>query len=99
MMTTRCGGSPVTCRATASPPSARPRPRAPGRAGAVLEREDVVAELICDLVHVHPSMVHLAVSAKGPSGVMAITDGAAGSGLPAGAPPGPGGARSPAGGR
>ena len=58
--------------------------RAPGLAGAVLEREDVVAELICDLVHVHPSMVHLAVSAKGPSGVMAITDGTAGSGLPRG---------------
>jgi len=29
-------------------------------------------------------MVHLAVSAKGPSGVMAITDGTAGSGLPRG---------------
>lgn len=58
--------------------------RAPGLAGAVLEHDNVVAELICDGVHVHPSMVHVAVSAKGPSGVMAITDGTAGSGLPRG---------------
>jgi N-acetylglucosamine-6-phosphate deacetylase len=58
--------------------------RAPGLAGAVLEHDDVVAELICDGVHVHPSMVHVAVAAKGPSGIMAITDGTAGSGLPPG---------------
>lgn len=59
--------------------------RAPGAAGAVLARPDVVAELICDGVHVHPSMARLALAAKGPHGVMAITDGTAGAGLAPGA--------------
>jgi len=59
--------------------------RAPGLAGAVLEHDDVAAEIVCDGVHVHPSMVRVALSAKGPSRVMAITDGTAGSGLSRGA--------------
>ena len=49
--------------------------RAPGLAGAVLAREDVAAELICDGYHVHPAMCRLAIAAKGAHGVMAITDG------------------------
>jgi N-acetylglucosamine-6-phosphate deacetylase len=55
--------------------------RAPGLAGAILEHDDVAAEIICDGVHVHPSMVRVALAAKSPSRVMAITDGTAGSGL------------------
>jgi N-acetylglucosamine-6-phosphate deacetylase len=55
--------------------------RVPGLAGAVLDRQDVIAELICDGVHVHPAMVRVAVKAKGPAGIMAITDGTAGSGF------------------
>jgi N-acetylglucosamine-6-phosphate deacetylase len=58
--------------------------RAPGLAGAVLESDDVVAELICDGVHVHTAMVRVALGAKRPERIMAITDGTAGSGLPAG---------------
>jgi N-acetylglucosamine-6-phosphate deacetylase len=58
--------------------------RSPGAAGAVLAREEVVAELICDGVHVHPAMCRIAISAKGPSGIMAITDGTAGAGLAVG---------------
>jgi N-acetylglucosamine-6-phosphate deacetylase len=58
--------------------------RSPGLAGAVLESDDVVCELICDGVHVHPAMMRVAVSAKRPERVMAITDGTAGSGLPPG---------------
>ena len=58
--------------------------RAPGLAGAVLAREEVAAELICDGYHVHPAMCRLAVAAKGPESVMAITDGTAASGLPVG---------------
>ena len=58
--------------------------RAPGLTGAALERPEIVAEVICDGVHVHPAVVRLAVAAKSPSGVMAITDGTAGSGLPRG---------------
>lgn len=59
--------------------------RTPGLAGAVLEHDDVVAELICDGAHVHPSMARVAIAAKRPQGIMAITDGTAGSGLPRGA--------------
>ena len=59
--------------------------RAPGLAGAVLECEDVVAELVCDGVHVHPAMMRVAIAAKRPERIMAITDGTAGSGLAPGA--------------
>ena len=59
--------------------------RAPGLPGAVLAREDVAAELICDGYHVHPAMSGIAIEAKGVQGVMAITDGTAGSGMAAGA--------------
>jgi N-acetylglucosamine-6-phosphate deacetylase len=59
--------------------------RAPGLAAAVLESGEIATELICDGVHVHPAMIRLAFAAKGPHGVMAITDGTAGSGLAPGA--------------
>jgi N-acetylglucosamine-6-phosphate deacetylase len=59
--------------------------RSPGVVGAVLDRTDVLAEVICDGFHVHPAVVRTALSAKGPDGLMAITDGTAGSGLPRGA--------------
>ena len=58
--------------------------RAPGLAGAVLSHHEVKAELICDGFHVHPAMSRLAIAAKGVDGVMAITDGTAGAGLPPG---------------
>lgn len=58
--------------------------RAPGLAGAVLEREELTTEVVCDGLHVHPAMVRVAIGAKQPSGVMAITDGTAGAGLPRG---------------
>ena len=58
--------------------------REPGLAGAVLESDDVVAELICDGVHVHAAMMRVAIAAKRPERIMAITDGTAGAGLPRG---------------
>ena len=58
--------------------------RAPGVAGAVLARDEVAAELICDGYHVHPAMSRIAIASKGVGRVMAITDGTAGSGLPVG---------------
>jgi N-acetylglucosamine-6-phosphate deacetylase len=58
--------------------------RAPGLPGAVLAREEVAVELICDGYHVHPSMCRLAMAAKGTDGVMAITDATSGAGLPPG---------------
>jgi N-acetylglucosamine-6-phosphate deacetylase len=58
--------------------------RAPGLAGAILQSDEVAAELICDGVHVHPAVVRVAIGAKHASRIMAITDGTAGAGLPAG---------------
>ena len=58
--------------------------REPGLAGAVLARDEVTAELICDGYHVHPSVVRMAIATKGSAGIVAITDGTGGSGLPAG---------------
>jgi N-acetylglucosamine-6-phosphate deacetylase len=58
--------------------------RAPGLPGATLAREDVAAELICDGHHVHPAMCRLAMRAKGPRGILAITDGTAGAGMAVG---------------
>jgi N-acetylglucosamine-6-phosphate deacetylase len=59
--------------------------RKPGLTGAVLESEEIIAELVCDCVHVHPAVMRVALAAKRPERVMAITDGTAGSGLPPGA--------------
>lgn len=59
--------------------------RVAGLAGAVLQTEEVAAELICDGVHVHPALVRAAIAAKRPSRIMAISDGTAASGLAAGA--------------
>ena len=56
-----------------------------GLAAAVLEHDDVTAEIVCDGVHVHPAMVRVALAAKQTSRIMAITDGTAGAGLPRGA--------------
>ena len=58
--------------------------RAPGLAGAVLAREEVAAELICDGHHVHPAMCRVAIASKGASRIMAITDGTGGSGMAVG---------------
>jgi N-acetylglucosamine-6-phosphate deacetylase len=58
--------------------------RAPGLAGAVLQADEIAAEIICDGHHVHPALVRAAIAAKRPSRVLAITDGTAASGLPPG---------------
>jgi N-acetylglucosamine-6-phosphate deacetylase len=58
--------------------------RSPGLAGAVLARLEVAAELICDGYHVHPAMCAVAIAAKGPGRVMAITDATSGAGQPVG---------------
>jgi N-acetylglucosamine-6-phosphate deacetylase len=55
--------------------------REPGLAGAVLTREELAAEVICDGVHVHRDMVRMAIATKGARRVMAITDGTAAAGL------------------
>jgi N-acetylglucosamine-6-phosphate deacetylase len=55
--------------------------RAPGLAGAVLQTDEVAAELICDGFHVHPALVRTAIAAKHPSRIFAISDGTAAAGL------------------
>ena len=58
--------------------------RAPGLAGAVLQTDEVAAEIICDGYHVHPALIRTAIAAKGSSRVFAITDATAAAGLPVG---------------
>jgi N-acetylglucosamine-6-phosphate deacetylase len=58
--------------------------RAPGLVGAVLQSDEVAAEIICDGVHVHPALIRTAVAAKRPSRICAITDATAAAGLPIG---------------
>jgi N-acetylglucosamine-6-phosphate deacetylase len=65
--------------------------RHPGLAGAILDSEDVAAEIVCDGYHVHPAIMRMAIGAKTPARMMAITDGTAGAGLPSGARVGLGG--------
>jgi N-acetylglucosamine-6-phosphate deacetylase len=74
----RAGARQATHLFNRMPPLAH---RAPGLAGAVLESDEVIAELVCDGVHVHPAIMRMALAAKRPEGIMAITDGTAGSGL------------------
>jgi N-acetylglucosamine-6-phosphate deacetylase len=59
--------------------------RDPGVVGAVLTHDHLYAELICDGIHVHPAMMRIAIAAKTPERIIAITDGTAASGLPSGA--------------
>lgn len=81
MLGIRAGATQATHLFNRMPPVAH---RAPGLAGAVLESDDIIAELVCDGVHVHPGMMRVALAAKRPDRIMAITDGTAGSGLASG---------------
>ncbi len=58
--------------------------RNPGTVGAVLTSPEVRCELIADNIHVHPAMMKLLLSAKGPDGVILITDAIRGTGMPDG---------------
>ena len=48
--------------------------REPGVVGAILDSDDITAELIADGVHVHPSAVRLAVARKGTKRICLVTD-------------------------
>jgi N-acetylglucosamine-6-phosphate deacetylase len=54
--------------------------RSPGAIGAALVDDRVSVALIVDGVHCHPAAVRLAVKAKGPEGVVLVTDAVAGAG-------------------
>ncbi|WP_263415912.1 N-acetylglucosamine-6-phosphate deacetylase [Terriglobus albidus] len=58
--------------------------REPGVLGAVLDRDVLFAELICDGVHVAPELVRLWLKAKGPHRGILVTDGISATGMPEG---------------
>jgi N-acetylglucosamine-6-phosphate deacetylase len=58
--------------------------REPGAAGALLDSDQVTAELICDGVHLHPGAVELAVKTKTPERCVLITDAMEAAGMPDG---------------
>ncbi|MCP2249932.1 N-acetylglucosamine-6-phosphate deacetylase [Lentzea aerocolonigenes] len=55
--------------------------REPGPIGALLDDERVTVELICDLVHLHPTAVRLAARHAGPKRTVLITDAIAAAGV------------------
>lgn len=58
--------------------------REPGVIGAVLASEQATAELIADLIHVHPAAIKVLVRCLGTDRVVLITDAMSGAGLPDG---------------
>jgi len=56
----------------------------PAILGAVLERDEVVCEMICDGRHLHPGIVRLLCKIKGMDRVAAVTDSIMAAGLPDG---------------
>jgi N-acetylglucosamine-6-phosphate deacetylase len=58
--------------------------REPGGIGAVMDSEDVYAELIPDGIHVHPSFLRLAIARKGVDRICLVTDSLKVAGLPDG---------------
>ncbi len=58
--------------------------REPGVVGAAFARPELRAELIWDNVHVHPAACRALIAAKGATGVMLISDGIPGAGMPDG---------------
>jgi len=58
--------------------------RVPGLVGAALTLDGLRCQLIADGVHVDPVVLKLAYRAKGPDGLILITDAMAGTGMPDG---------------
>ena len=58
--------------------------REPGAVGAALTLPEITCELIADNIHVHPAAIQLLVEAKGPAGVILISDAVRVAGLPEG---------------
>lgn len=48
--------------------------RDPNTAGTALIRDELKVELIADTIHVHPEMLKLALTQKGPNGILLVTD-------------------------
>ncbi|WP_119071877.1 N-acetylglucosamine-6-phosphate deacetylase [Aggregatilinea lenta] len=58
--------------------------REPGTLGAVMALPEIRAELIADNIHVHPASMRILYKAKGPDGLVLITDAMRGAGMPEG---------------
>ncbi|WP_158751927.1 N-acetylglucosamine-6-phosphate deacetylase [Acidobacterium sp. S8] len=58
--------------------------REPGILGVVLDREELFAEIICDGLHVHPTVVSLFWKAKGSDRAILVTDAMSATGMPDG---------------
>jgi N-acetylglucosamine-6-phosphate deacetylase len=66
------------------PPDTDPGVRPVGVVETILGDPRATCDFICDGVHVHPMAIRAAVAAKGPNGVVLITDSSIGAGLPPG---------------
>lgn len=55
--------------------------REPGPIGALLDDDRVTIELICDLVHLHPTVVRIAARHAGPNRTVLVTDAMAAAGV------------------
>jgi N-acetylglucosamine-6-phosphate deacetylase len=62
----------------------RLKQRAPGVVGAVLASDRITAELIADIIHVHPAVMKTLVRCLGNDRVVLVTDAMAAAGLPDG---------------
>jgi len=72
------------CNVFPVPPEPEPGVRPVGAVEAVLADPRCTVDFICDGVHVDPILIQLALRAKGPQGVSAITDSNVGAGAKAG---------------
>ncbi|HWC42474.1 MAG TPA: N-acetylglucosamine-6-phosphate deacetylase [Actinomycetota bacterium] len=59
--------------------------REPGMLGAALTLPELRCELVADNIHVHPAVMRLLFAAKGPAGVVLVSDAVRATGLPEGA--------------
>ncbi|NLT11199.1 MAG: N-acetylglucosamine-6-phosphate deacetylase [Clostridiaceae bacterium] len=58
--------------------------KSPGPVCAILENQSVTAELICDLIHIHPSLLALTINCLAPDRAVIISDAMRGAGMPDG---------------
>ncbi len=58
--------------------------RAPGVVGAVFDNKDVMAEIICDGIHIHPSVVRATFQMMGADRMILISDSMRATGMPDG---------------
>jgi N-acetylglucosamine-6-phosphate deacetylase len=58
--------------------------REPGAVGAVLTSSRIYAQIIADLIHLHPAVINLVIAAKGIERTILITDAMRAAGLPDG---------------